>query len=632
MCDALAHRGPDGEGLLIDDEGRSALGHRRLSIIDLSTTGAQPMSSASGRYEIVFNGEIYGFLNLRRQLEAQGAVFRGRSDTEVLLAAVEAYGVEQAVTRLNGMFAFALLDRARREMVFARDRLGKKPLYVGVGAGALVFCSELKALRAHPAFSEARIDRSALALYLRCGYVPGTRAIYENVFKIQPGSMIAVPIDREPNSAEALSQGAAPFWSLYDVAERGAREPITDEVEALALIEERLRVATRDRIVADVPVGAFLSGGIDSSLVCAIMREVSPSRPRTFTIRFLESDQDEAAFAAAIARHLDTEHTELTATPDAALSVVGDLPETFDEPFSDPSQVPTLLVSKLAREQVTVALSGDGGDESFGGYSRYARMMMMERLASRTPSILLNGLRGTPAPWLDVALRLAFPVLPKSLRDEGSGDRLKKMAEVMSRPDFRGRYIEFLSQWPAEILPERLEPPTTYTSEPVPEELGSVERMMFLDTVGYLPDDVLVKVDRASMAVGLEIRSPLLDHGVVEAAWQAPSSLRVHGVEAKVALRRLLAQRVPKSLFDRPKRGFGVPINAWLRGPFRDMASFTFSADRLREIGLSPQIIVERWNEHLGCKRNWGAHLWTILMYERWHRRWMKSGSSPAPF
>lgn len=625
MTDVIAHRGPDGEGAWLDSDARVCLGHRRLSIIDLSETGAQPMVSESGRYTIVYNGEIYGFLELRAELEARGTRFRGQSDTEVLLAAVEAFGFEGALLRLNGMFAFALYDRTSRRLFLARDRLGKKPLYIGVKKDTVVFGSELKSLRAHPDFAAPQIDLNALSLFVRHNYIPAPYSIYRDVFKLLPGSWIALSVDERPLSVEAILEAAKPFWSAFDVAERGAAERIEDEEESLNQLDATLKTAVRHRMVSDVPVGAFLSGGIDSSLVTALMQEVSSGQVNTYTIRFTEKEYNEAEVAAAIARHLKTNHTELTATPQMALDMVDRIPEVYDEPFADPSQIPTLLVSKLAREGVTVALSGDGGDECFGGYNRYAQMMAFDRLARKVPSIALRAAQAMPISLLDAAVKLGRNFIPAAFRAEASGDRIKKLAEILKHRDFDQKYLAFVSQWgsPSDIVLGGQEPTTELTSGRIPIGLRQVERMMYLDMVSYLPDDILVKVDRASMAVSLEMRAPLLDHRVVEAAWRAPRSLCLAGSKGKIALRRLLARRVPEELFDRPKRGFGIPVNSWLRGPLRDWTSDLLSPARLRRDGLfDADAVGARWKDHLSGDRNWGGQLWTILIFNTWYHHW----------
>ena len=627
MTDAIAHRGPDGDGFWIDDQATVGLGHRRLAIIDLSETGAQPMASASGRYTITFNGEIYGFLQLREELQSRGIRFRGTSDTEVLLAAVETFGFEAAIRRLNGMFAFVLHDKVARKAIFVRDRLGKKPLYVGVAKGALAFGSELKSLRAHPAFARPEIDFEALTLFLRHHYIPAPYTIYSNVTKLPPGSWVAISVDSPPPSVAAIRASTQAYWRARDVAEDAQARRLSDEDEAIQNLDEALKAAVRDRLVSDVPVGAFLSGGIDSSLVAALMQECSSKPIKTYTVRFNEEKFNEADIALDVARRLKTDHSEIDATPAMALQQVDRLPEVYDEPFADPSQVPTLLVSTLARRNVTVALSGDGGDELFGGYSRYAQMMTFSAMAPKVPQIALRAVEAAPTWFLDVAFKLGRNLAPASLRAELSGDRAKKLASLLAADEFDCMYRKFLSTWdrPGELVIGGEEPESFWKNAGVPEDFSALERMMFYDTVTYLPDDVLAKVDRASMSVGLEMRAPLLDYRVVEAAWRAPRTLCLAGGIGKMALRRMLARRLPEDLIYRPKHGFSVPINDWLRGPLRGWAADLLSPARLRRDGFfRPAAIEKGWREHQSGERQWGAQMWTILMFNAWLDRWQR--------
>lgn len=625
MTGSLAHRGPDDAGTWIDDEARVCFGHRRLSIIDLSPAGAQPMHSVSGRYTIVFNGEIYGFKALRDELEERGALFRGHSDTEVLLEAVEAYGFQEALTRLNGMFAFALYDRAARQVLFARDRIGKKPLYIGLAGETLAFGSELKALRKHPAFSSPVLDRGAATLFARHNYIPSPYTIYRDVIKVPPGCWLAVSIDESPASASALRERFQRYWDVFKVAEAGCANPIIGDAEAMELLEEALKTAVRERMVSDVPVGALLSGGIDSSLVVSMMQEASSSNVRTYTVRFNEGSHNEADAAAAIAAHLGTDHSEILAKPSAVFDLIDDLPETYDEPFADPSQIPTMLVSRLVRRDVTVALSGDGGDETFGGYNRYRQMMTFDSLARKVPGFVNKAVDLAPAWVVGGALTLGGPAIPSSLREEISTDRVKKLAELMQVRDFDERYLTFLSEWPQpeKVISGGYEPETAMTCARSLAGLRDLDRMMIRDTAAYLPDDVLVKVDRASMSVGLEMRAPLLDYRVIELAWQSPRRLCIENGNGKIALRRMLKGRVPDELMDRPKRGFGIPINDWLRGPLEEWASESLSRTRLQRDGIfNPDPIGKCWKEHRSGRRNWGPRLWNILMFNAWVERW----------
>ena len=625
MTEAVAHRGPDGAGIWLDSECRVGLGHRRLSIIDLSELGSQPMHSASGRYSIVFNGEIYGFLELRRELISLGINFRGHSDTEALLAAVETFGIEGALKKCSGMFAFAVFDQKKRTVTFARDRIGKKPVYIGLSRNSIVFGSELKSLRRHPALLTPSLNIGAVALYARHKYIPSPHTVYSEVIKLPPGSILEVAVDRCPPSIDALLSSIVRYWDVLVVAERAIAARTHDETAALRSLEDMLRTAVNDRMVSDVPVGAFLSGGIDSSLVAAMMQELSPAPIRTFTVRFLEEAFNEADVASEVARHLQTDHTEITATAQMALDTVCDLADVYDEPFADPSQIPTLLVSRLAREHVSVALSGDGGDELFGGYARYPQMLLMDRLASKLPSATFRAVSAAPVGLLDGLVGVARQLYPR-LDSEVTGDRMKKLAELAMIPDFDQRYLSFVSEWkdPSGLVIGGHEPSTAMSVPRYPAGADRVDRMMFKDTVAYLPDDILTKVDRASMSVGLELRAPLLDYRLIEEAWRAPRGLCLSGGQGKVALRKLLLQRLPRTIVDRPKRGFGVPMNEWLRGPLRPLAEEFFSAARLRNGGVFQiEIVRQRWGEHISRRRNWGTQLWSVLMFNAWQSRWM---------
>ncbi|WEJ18120.1 asparagine synthase (glutamine-hydrolyzing) (plasmid) [Sinorhizobium sp. K101] len=629
ITDALAHRGPDASATWLDREGRVGLGHRRLSIIDLSPAGAQPMHSSSGRYSIVFNGEIYGFLSLRSELEERGSRFRGHSDTEVLLEAIETYGVESALRRCNGMFAFALYDSAARQIIFARDRIGKKPLYIGVSRSAVAFGSELKSIKAHPAFQSAEVDRDALTLFFRHGYVPTPYSIYRGIFKLPHGSWLSLSVDTPPASTSAALAGVKSYWDAFDAAEKGSAQRIESPDEALDELDEALKRAVSERLVSDVPVGALLSSGVDSSLISAVMQEVSTSPVKTYTVRFLEEQYNEADLASAIAKQLGTDHTEITAEPDTALRLVDELPDVYDEPFADPSQIPTLLVSKLARRTVTVALSGDGGDEFFGGYKRYRQMIAFDRLAKKTPALALRAARHAPQWALEFAAAAGRQVRPSSLQDELTGKRLRRLAELLEIQDPDDRYLDFRSLWsdPAEVVIGGVELPTAMTSKRKPACLGAVDRMMYSDMVDYLPDDILVKMDRASMSVGLEMRAPLLDYRFIELAWRAPRSLCFSEAKGKPALRKLLSRRLPEQFISVPKRGFGVPVNAWLRGPLRAWAEEMLSPARLERDGiLRAEPIVSRWKAHIAGDRDWGPQLWSVLMFNLWHDRWLRSG------
>jgi asparagine synthase (glutamine-hydrolysing) len=623
MIDCLSHRGPDGQGIHLDRANSVGFGHRRLAVVDLSAEGHQPMVSRSARFVITYNGEVYNFGKLRHELEKQGFEFRGHSDTEVILAAIEAWGVESAVRRFIGMFAFALWDRREHELWLVRDRLGKKPLYYGMIQGSLVFASELKSLRSFPGF-HARIDRDAVALYLRHNYVPGPRCIYQSVMKLGPGTLRRIRIRQDSPEIGAEHQ----YWSIRDVFGKAraadSRLAPSEEVDAL---DGLLREAVRDRMVADVPLGAFLSGGVDSSTVVSLMQAQSSRPVKTFSIGFNEWAYNEAHHAARVARHLGTDHTEVYLTGEDALAVVPLLPSMFDEPFSDSSQIPTYLVSKIARQQVTVALSGDGGDELFCGYSRYRRWRSFWFARSIVPMQLRAPLaRALRAVGIDTWNRMLAPIawLVARGRPVSLGNRLHKLAELLTLPSPELVYRGFVSHWtrPDELVIGGVEPATPLSTSDGPTDLdGFTQYMMLLDILTYLPDDILVKVDRASMATSLEVRAPLLDHRVVEMAAQLPLNLKLCGSTDKWILRQVLARYVPQQFFSRPKMGFGVPIDSWLRGPLRDWAESLLSESGLRTDGLlNPAPIRAVWHEFTEGGQQWHYPLWDILMFQAWIR------------
>lgn len=621
MADALVYRGPDDHGVWLEESAGLALGHRRLSILDLSVEGSQPMLSPSGRYVISYNGEVHNSTELRRELEPAGFQFRGHSDTEVMLAAMETWGVESAIKRFIGMFAFALWDRRDRELILVRDRLGIKPLYYGLVGGSFAFASELKALRVCPGFDNP-INRDALTLYLRHNYIPGPYSIYQDIYKLPPGTLLKISaeqITRKVGTHELARQATA-FWSARQIAQAGQTNRFTGSFEdAAAELDDLLRDAVRLRMVADVPLGAFLSGGVDSSAVVALMQAQSPRPVKTFSIGFHEDKYNEAAHARRVAGHLGTDHTELYVTPEEALAVVPLLPAMYDEPFADSSQIPTYLVSKLARNTVKVSLSGDGGDELFAGYDRYFRAMDVWRKIGWAPSVGRRALgalleRG-PDGMLKVASRLAHG---RAI----SSDRLRKLGGMLSSTSPQSLYREFLSHWrrPAEVVIGGEEPDYFLACENnwrvSPE---TVENMCFADLNSYLPDDILTKVDRASMAVSLEARVPLLDHRVVEFAWRLPLEMKIRDGRSKWLLRQVLYKYVPPELIERPKMGFGVPIESWLRGPLRDWAETLLSESRLRREGFfNPEPIRAKWREHLTGVRRWHYYLWDVLMFQAW--------------
>lgn len=616
MGDALAHRGPDGRDEWLDVDRGVALAHRRLAIVDLSPAGQQPMTSADGRWVVAYNGEIYNHAELRRELEQAGLApaWRGHSDTETLLAAVAAWGVAEAVRRTVGMFAIALWDRRDRALTLVRDRLGEKPLYYGQQNGTLLFGSELKALRVHPACG-AGIDRGALALMLRFGYVPAPWSIHTGIRKLPPGSLLRL---QRPGDANAAPQA---YWSVQEQALAGQREPLAlSDDEAVDRLDTLLRQSIQGQRMADVPLGAFLSGGIDSSTTVAVMQALSPVPVRTFTIALPDAALDESAHARAVAAHLGTRHTELMVTAEEAQRVIPRVPTLYCEPFADASQIPTYLVSQLARREVTVALSGDAGDELFGGYDRY-------RWAQRVAAVPLPlrraggaALRALPAEWWAALLAPVSPLLPRELREGDRADRLRKLATVLSARRNDDVYRQMVSFWPDGASPVLggAEADSVF-ADPPPALHDFEQRMMLLDLRSYLPDDILVKVDRAAMAASLETRVPLLDHRIVEFALRLPLHQKMRGGQGKWVLRRVLDRYVPRALVERPKMGFGIPIHAWLRGPLRGWAEDLLSEQRLRGAGLIDPAPVRRlWQEHLAQRNDWGYRLWPVLMFEAW--------------
>ncbi len=622
MGEQIAHRGPDGDGVWVDANACIALSHRRLSILDLSTAGSQPMVSVSGRYVIVFNGEIYNHLDLRQELG--DFKWRGHSDTETLLAGFEAWGIEATLKKAVGMFAVALWDREERTLTLARDRIGEKPLYYGWQGDTFLFGSELKVLKPHPAF-RGEINRDALTLLLRHNYIPAPYSIYKDIHKLPPGTWLTIPLGRRLS----VAQEARPqtYWSLWDAVRAGEETPFTGgDTEAVDALEALLLESTRRQMVADVPLGAFLSGGIDSSTVVALMQAQSSRPVKTFTIGFNEVGYNEAEQAKAVARHLKTEHTELYISPQEAMAVIPKLPTLYDEPFSDSSQIPTFLVSQMARRHVTVSLSGDAGDELFGGYNHYFLGRTIWNKISRIPrplrGVVARMITAVPPQKLDWVVEVFSSVMPDDLMAERAGDKLHKLAEIMDKESPDAFYKEFVSHWksPSSVVLNSHEPPTVITDESRRVDLDDFTlKMMYLDTMTYLPDDILVKVDRAAMGASLETRVPFLCHRVVEFAWRLPLSLKVRHGQGKWILRQVLNKYVPAGLIERPKMGFGIPLDSWLRGPLRDWAEGLLGENRLRQEGFfDPSPIREKWAEHLSGKRAWQYHLWDVLMFQAW--------------
>lgn len=617
MATALIHRGPDSDGFWLDAEAGIALAHRRLSILDLSPAGAQPMPSASGRFVIVFNGEIYNHQEMRHDMEATGAAcaWNGHSDTETLLAGFEIWGFEATLRRARGMFAMALWDRRDRCLYLARDPMGEKPLYYGwQGQGresVFLFGSELKALRRHPSF-EGHIDQGALATYLEKNAVGGSLCIYKKLAKLEPGCFLVL-------SARAKEAEIFRYWSIAEQMDAGRAKPFSgsaqDAVETLAVL---LKDAVRSQMLSDVPLGAFLSGGVDSSTIVALMQAQSMTPVRTFSIGFEEEVFDEAPMARAVASHLKTAHTELYVPATKAQSVIPLLPRLYDEPFADSSQIPTYLVAEMTRHHVTVALSGDAGDELFSGYTLDHRVARLWSFLRRIPAPL----RSSAGHWLGkcpVRALDAFSLL--SANRQFSGDKLRKLANVLDSRSVEDLYRSVTAHWkPEDIMLSdeqrsigQEERPACY------ESLSPLEKIFFANMTGYLTDDILVKVDRAAMGVSLETRVPMLDPRVIAFACSLPMAYKVHQGQTKWVLRQVLQRYVPSSLIDRPKKGFDVPLATWLRGPLKEWAAELLDERRLEKEGLFNAVpILQKWNEHLSGQRDWSRHLWVILMFEAW--------------
>ena len=620
MMQAIAHRGPDSRGQWRDPEAGVALGHLRLAIVDLSAAGHQPMAAPSGRYQLTFNGEIYNHSHLRADLEKQGLapVWRGTSDTETLLAAIDAWGLDKTLHKSVGMFAFALWDRDNRTLSLCRDRLGEKPLYYGwQGNGpnaAFLFGSELKALRKHPAFT-GNLNKSSMIEVLRHGYVGENRSIYEDISKVRPGEIVTVS-----TADRTITQRK--YWDGGAVAATSPKTDLDPEA-AVSELEALLLEAVGQQMMSDVPLGAFLSGGIDSSTIVALMQHLSDRPVHTFSIGFHETRYNEAEFAKSIAEHLGTHHSELYVSNQELLDVVPRLPGMYDEPFADSSQIPTFLVAKMAREHVTVALSGDGGDELFCGYDRYGHGARLRRKLQAMPLPLRRAtagmIRAIPAKSLTRALE---PVISTPQGKEPIGQRLHRLANYARQPDVEALHRAMVSFWrfPEAAVPGTTAPDSLLADHLPPRgDLGDLERMMQLDMLSYLPDDILTKVDRATMAVALESRAPLLDHRVAEFAWTLPPDMKLRDGQSKWILRQVLYRHVPKELIERPKMGFEVPIGLWLRGGLRDWADALLDPVRLkREAHFDPAVITRLWQQHLSGRFNWGAQLWNVLMLQAW--------------
>lgn len=600
MANALEHRGPDASGHWRDNDSGLLLVHRRLSILDVSTAGQQPMHSHCGRYVIAYNGEIYNHLQLRKELQDQGGAvnWTSHSDTETLLTCLARWGVRRTLDSLVGMFAFALWDKQGQTLTLARDRMGEKPLYWGVQNGTLLFGSELKSLKVHPDFV-GEIDRNALSVFLRHNYIPAPHSIYKGIQKLPPGCYVQIQASDLGHLPEPVS-----YWSANHCVSSGLAAPYEgSEAEVLDSLENTIAQSVQGQMLSDVPLGAFLSGGVDSSLIAALMQFRSATPIKTFAVGFDDPRYNEAEHAAAVARHLGTDHTEFYVSAGDAMDVIPKLPEIYCEPFADSSQIPTYLVTKLAKQHVTVALSGDGGDELFGGYTPYQFAPRYWAALSRLPL------------WLRRAIAGMMEGLPLP-------DKYLKLASVMPAKDREDFYRSVMSHWlnPDSVVLGGTEYPTVLNSPANWPSTDSYEHwMMAMEAQMYMPEDILVKVDRAAMANSLETRVPLLDHRIVELAWRLPLNMKIRDGKGKWLLRQVLYRHVPESLIERPKRGFSVPMADWLRGPLRDWAESLLDEYRLRQEGyFQPQVIRRAFAEHLSGKRDNSNRLWSILMFQAW--------------
>lgn len=617
MADQIVSRGPDDSGVWTSVNDGFALAHRRLAIIDLSPAGHQPMVSSCERYVLAYNGEIYNHLDIRELLikEANFSDWKGHSDTETLLVAISHWGLEETLKKLNGMFAFALWDNLSKNLYLARDRLGEKPMYYGSSRGTFLFGSQLKSFSVHPSW-KGKIDLEALSLYMKYGYIPSPYCIYRGIKKLPPAHYIVVS-----NSGNSISEPKC-YWNIEGSSEQSQSYDFDNPELTIDSLENLLIDSIKRRMEADVPLGAFLSGGIDSTAVVALMQHISKEPVKTFSIGFKEEDYDEARQAKKIANYLGTEHSELYVSPEDTLSLLPKLTDIYDEPFADNSQIPTFIVSNLAKKQVTVSLSGDGGDELFYGYSRYfqafnwwSKLSLVPRFFRQIISLLLTTIPG--------ALARLLEIFPQKYKIKHLKDRIPKFARLISAPDWLTFYDRIITQgnYPKPLVlnaPDSIGFLKRYKNNL--EGLSLPKQMMYIDTMLYLPDDILAKVDRASMAVSLEARVPFLDHRLVEFAWQVPFEYKLRNRQGKWILRELLYKYVPKSLIDKPKSGFGVPIEYWLKGPLSDWAENLLNEKELKKQGLFDSIIVqEMWNEHKEGKRRWHVQLWRLLIFQMWY-------------
>ena len=625
MNSAISHRGPDAKGTWYDKNSGIVLGHQRLSIIDLSSAGDQPMQSNSNRFILTYNGEIYNHLEIRKEIEKNNSFtkWRGSSDTETLLESIDFWGVEKTLQKIQGMFAFGLWDKKTRSLTLARDRMGEKPLYYGwQGKGnnrVFLFGSELKALKVHPGFDE-QINRGAIALQLRHNCIPAPYSIYKDIYKLLPGHYLEL---KENDLKENFLSTPKKYWSLSERIIEGNKNQLKlDDEKILKDLEGILKLSVKKQMISDVPLGAFLSGGIDSSTVVALMQSVSNNPVKTFTVGFEENDFSEAKYAKNIAKYLGTNHTEIYVSSKKALDVIPKIPNIYDEPFSDSSQIPTFLVSQLTKQQVKVALSGDGGDELFCGYNRYLVTETFSNIFRFMPLIFRKTLASTIRSISPKKLDKILNFLPKLDHHSGFGDRMHKVANVLDLKELNDIYYTLRSHWPnpSEIVKNSKEPSTLLTKyKPNLNILNHQEKMMALDLLTYLPDDILVKVDRAAMASSLETRIPFLDHKLIEYVLKIPHSLKFRNGQGKWILKRILNQYIPKNLTERPKKGFEIPLSSWLRGPLRDWAENLLNEKRLNEENyFNSKLIREKWSEHLSGRKNWQHDLWDILMFQAW--------------
>ena len=630
VSEVLKHRGPDSFGRWIDAQSGVVLAHRRLSIVDISDAGLQPMESASKRYIICFNGEIYNHKQLRSEIdqEPQGFYWKGHSDTETLLACIETFGLAKSLKKIEGMFAFCLWDKETRCIFLTRDRVGEKPLYFGQAGKAWFFSSELKAFHSHPDFC-AKIDRYALSAYMKNSCVPGTQSIYEGVSKIKPGTYVQI-------NAQSSQITINNFWSLDEIIQKKYGNSVDDKPkqplnEQLNNLETVIGDAVEKQMQADVPIGAFLSGGVDSSLIVSLMTERSAQKIKTFSVGFEHMDYNEAVFAEKVSKHLNTEHCQVNVSDRTAIDVIPSLPHIFDEPFSDSSQIPTYLVSKIAKQSVNVALTGDGGDELFGGYNRYTLGASLWTKLSYLPfplrQVISKVFLSAPPHILEFVLASFFASLPDKFKHRQMVGKLDKFTKVLCSNSSQDLYRNLTSQWnqPEEIVLGI----SSYSQHQNSEannlkDLSTASQMMYWDFQRYLPDDILVKVDRSGMASSLETRMPFLDPKVIDLAWQLPFDMKIKNGQGKICLKELLYKRVPKKLIERPKMGFGVPIGHWLRGPLRDWAENLLETDRLKSGGFFNVMLVrKKWEDHLSNRADWGHELWSVLMFEAWSDKWL---------